>query len=100
MPYNSFAPPTTIHPSVPTSPSITSRDPLSKHKQKRVLVTLKSGRRIMGLYGSESFFDPTERDLYLESATELPRFEPGTNEQKSHPMLIGKDCFETIEFLE
>lgn len=100
MPYNSFVPPTTIHPSVPTSPSITSRGPLSKHKPKRVLVTLKSGRRIMGIYGSESFFDPKERYLYLESATDLPRFESETKEQESHAMIIGKDCVETIELLE
>lgn len=41
-----------------------------------------------------------ERDLYLESATDLPRFESETKEQESHAMIIGKDCVETIELLE
>jgi hypothetical protein len=58
----------------PKQQAVTSWDRLfSRAGKKRVLVTLKDGRQVAGIFGDRSFAssDPSERDVYIESLSEI-----------------------------
>lgn len=65
-----------------------------------VLVTLKDGSQVAGLFGTRSFAssEPAERDLYLESIFKIPDSGPWQVVQRSAGILIRADQISHIEF--
>jgi len=66
-----------------------------------VIVTLKNGKEIYGLFGCNSFVssDYEERDLYIEKVYNIDDHMKWIDNPQSKGILICKDEIETIEFL-
>ncbi len=66
-----------------------------------IIVTLKNGKEIYGLFDCNSFAssDYEERDLYIEKVYDINDDMNWNDNPQSKEMLICKDEIETIEFL-
>ena len=74
----------------------------SKQEESWIIVTLKNGKCIYGLFSENSFAssDPDERDIYIEKTYTLGENMEWIEDDKSNGILISKDDIETIEFLK
>jgi hypothetical protein len=72
----------------------------SQSKPYWVLVTLKSGDRVYGLFGTRSFAgdDPNHRDLYIEAVFRLLETDEWAPVEDSAGILIAPDEISAIEF--
>ena len=74
----------------------------SEQKSLWVIITLKSGKIIYGLFGENSFAssDPYERDIYIEKIYNVDKnMKWVDNEGRSEGIYIAKEEIDTIEFL-
>lgn len=73
----------------------------SKQQASWIIVTLKSGKSIYGIFSTRSYAssDPEERDIYIEKTYVLKDDMTWEEDEKSNGILISKDEIETIEFL-
>lgn len=74
----------------------------SKQQASWIVVTLRSGKVIYGLYAQQSFAssNPSERDLYIEKTYTLDDDMTWIEDSKSNGILISKDEIEAIEFFK
>ena len=72
----------------------------SKQDPAWIIVTLKNGKTIYGLYSSQSFAssDPEERDLYIEKTYDLGENMEWIEDKTSNGILVNYHDIETIEF--
>ena len=72
----------------------------SKQQEAYVIVTLKDGKTIYGLFSTKSFAssDFEERDLYIEKTYTLDNDMSWKEDEKSQGVLIVFSEIETIEF--
>lgn len=74
----------------------------SKQETAWVIVTLKNGKTIYGLYADRSFAssDPEERDLFIEKTYILEDGNVWIEDESSSGILLSQNEIETIEFLK
>lgn len=67
-----------------------------------VIITLKNGSKIAGLYGTQSFAssDTKERDIYIQQVFQLSVGQAWNAVQRSDGILISKDQISSIEFFK
>lgn len=67
-----------------------------------VVVKLKTGEQVVGLFGGKSFAssESVERDLFIEEVLETPKKGPLKRKPRSLGMLISRGEIRSIEFLK